>query len=188
MLLLFHPIQRSVKFYISTWEPPPGMENLAFDDDTMDSKEENSSLMQHVTISDRLISYVSPVQIHNEHLAGPELTADIVDCVLTSSIVGLIGLVACQNGYFFNCQIWDPSVSQYQSPWGQYQDMGMIIRFCGAFFHIKLEDELSKIEEVSFLNEYGEGSSNPSDDRKDLSFDSGVRPSGEARMMASVPT
>ncbi|GJX24734.1 hypothetical protein Tco_0231030 [Tanacetum coccineum] len=89
MLLLFHPIQRSVKFYISTWEPPPGMENLAFDDDTMDSKEENSSLMQHVAISDRLISYVSPVQIHNEHLAGPELTADIVDCVLTSSIVVL---------------------------------------------------------------------------------------------------
>ncbi|GJX58457.1 hypothetical protein Tco_0289847 [Tanacetum coccineum] len=73
----------------------------------------------------------------------------------------------------------DPSVSQYQSPWGQYQDMVMIIRFCGAFFHIKLEDELFKIEaarsrdspsfnsspvshsqheEVGFLNEYGEGS------------------------------
>nr|GEW56905.1 mitogen-activated protein kinase 15-like [Tanacetum cinerariifolium] len=68
--------------------------------------------------------------------------------------------------------------SDYQPSWGQYQDMVMIIRFCGAFFHIKLEDDLSKIEgirllsivvpsllpntkefaEVGFLNEYGEGS------------------------------
>nr|GEW24724.1 hypothetical protein [Tanacetum cinerariifolium] len=70
---------------------------------------------------------------------------------------------------------------KYQTPWGQYQDMVMIIRFCGAFFHIKSEEEISKIEgsslgdqisseilsllpntkefaEVSFLNEYGEGS------------------------------
>nr|GEV88406.1 RNA cap guanine-N2 methyltransferase [Tanacetum cinerariifolium] len=84
----------------STWEPPPGMENLAFyyvsneskEDSNgvvgkMDSKEENSSLLQHVAVSDGLSSDVSPVQIHNEHLAGPELTADSVDSALTSSIV-----------------------------------------------------------------------------------------------------
>ncbi|GJX67951.1 RNA cap guanine-N2 methyltransferase [Tanacetum coccineum] len=85
----------------STWEPPPGMENLAFyyasneskEDSNgvvgkMDSKEENSSLLQHVAVSDGLSSDVSPVQIQNDHLAGPELTADSVDSVLTSSIVG----------------------------------------------------------------------------------------------------
>ncbi|GKD55264.1 RNA cap guanine-N2 methyltransferase [Tanacetum coccineum] len=86
----------------STWEPPPIMENLAFggyvsheskeDSNSvygkMDSNEENSNLLQHVAVSDGLSSAVSPVKIHNEHLVEPELTADRVDSVLTSSIVG----------------------------------------------------------------------------------------------------
>ncbi|GKB71617.1 hypothetical protein Tco_0933029 [Tanacetum coccineum] len=54
----------------------------------MDSNEENSNLLQHVAVSDGLSSDVSPVKIHNEHLVEPELTADRVDNVLTSSIVG----------------------------------------------------------------------------------------------------
>ncbi|PWA62081.1 RNA cap guanine-N2 methyltransferase [Artemisia annua] len=82
------------------WEPPPGLENQDFvyasneskeDSNGVDgktAKEENSSLLQHVAVSDGLSSDVNPVQIHNEHLAGSELTADSVDSVLTSSILG----------------------------------------------------------------------------------------------------
>ncbi|GKB55671.1 acetyl-CoA acetyltransferase, cytosolic 1-like protein [Tanacetum coccineum] len=85
-----------------TWEPPSVMENLAFGgyvyyeskedsnsvDGKMDSKEENSNILQHVAVSNGLSSDVSPVKIHNEHLVEPELTADRVDSVLTLSIVG----------------------------------------------------------------------------------------------------
>ncbi|GJU85273.1 hypothetical protein Tco_1292819 [Tanacetum coccineum] len=81
----------------STWEPPLVMENLAFGgyvsheskedsnsvDGKMDSKEENSNLLQHVAVSDGLSSDVSLVKIHNEHLVEPELTSDRVDSVLT---------------------------------------------------------------------------------------------------------
>nr|GFA79004.1 RNA cap guanine-N2 methyltransferase [Tanacetum cinerariifolium] len=62
------------KIQDSTWEPPLVMENLAFGGYVSYELKEDSNSVD--------------VKIYNEHLVEPELTANRVDSVLTSSIVG----------------------------------------------------------------------------------------------------
>ncbi|GJV35467.1 hypothetical protein Tco_1407944 [Tanacetum coccineum] len=67
-----------------TWKPPLDMDNLAFvylskdASNTIHGKTESKEETSSIVVSDGLSGGVNPMQIHNEHLARLELTADSV--------------------------------------------------------------------------------------------------------------